>query len=63
VVSPAVLEGETVDEHLGDGLQGKGELVLAGVVDLAVYGSEADAKPVTLFSRGKLRSVVSAPDP
>jgi hypothetical protein len=37
--------------------------VLAGVVDLAVYGSEADAKPVTLFSRGKLRSVVSAPRP
>jgi hypothetical protein len=63
VVSPAVLKSETVDEHLGDGLQGKGELVLACMVDLAVDGSEADAKAVTLFSRGKLRPVVSAPGP
>jgi hypothetical protein len=49
--APAGLQGEAVDEHLGDGLEGERQVVVPRGEDLAVRGREADRERLLLRLR------------
>jgi hypothetical protein len=57
VVSSVVRQGQVVNEHLRDGLQGERSVVIAGSVGIALGADDADAESVALLG-GKLWLVV-----
>jgi hypothetical protein len=60
VVSSVVRQGQTVNEHLRDGLQGERSVVIAGLICIASGADDAYAEPVA-FLGGGLWPIVPAP--
>jgi hypothetical protein len=60
MVSSVVCQGQAVNEHLRDGLQGERSVVIAGSVGIALGADDADAESVALLG-GKLWLVVPSP--
>lgn len=58
VVASVSLQSHTVDEHLGDGLEGERSVVVSNAKEFAICGSEADGEPFVLGVRD-LRFVIA----